>query len=104
MDNFVLITPQGKVKGRLKDSCMKYLGVPYAEAPVGNLQFKAPIEKLEWFGELDATKFANDPIQHPMYFGCSEDCLYLNIWTPHAGEKLPRMRRAHEQGRLRHSL
>ena len=92
MDNFVLITPQGKVKGRLKDSCMKYLGVPYAEAPVGNLQFKAPIEKLEWFGELDATKFANDPIQHPMYFGCSEDCLYLNVYVPKCvslGIKLP---------------
>lgn len=82
IDNFVLITPQGKVKGRLKDSCIKYLGVPYAEAPVGKLQFKAPVEKLEWFGELDGTKFAYDPIQHPMYLGCNEDCLYLNVYVP----------------------
>ncbi len=92
MDNFILITPQGKVRGRFRDSCIKYFGVPYAEAPVGNLRFKAPVEKLEWFGELDATKFANDPIQHPMYFGCSEDCLYLNIYVPKCvsrGKKLP---------------
>ncbi len=92
IDSFVLITPQGKVKGRLKDSCIKYLGVPYAEAPVGNLQFKAPVEKQEWFGELDATKFADDPIQHPMYLGCSEDCLYLNVYVPKCvslGKKIP---------------
>lgn len=81
-DNFVLITPQGKIKGRLKDSCIKYLGIPYAEAPVGNLQFKAPVEKTEWFDELDGTKYANDPIQHPMNITCSEDCLYLNVYAP----------------------
>jgi para-nitrobenzyl esterase len=71
-------------------------GIPYAKAPIGNLRFKAPQAPDSWTGVRDATKFgpaapqmkraiANDEKQ-------SEDCLFLNIWSPAAdGKKRPVM-------------
>ncbi|CAN7982956.1 unnamed protein product [Ixodes hexagonus] len=69
----------------------KYLGVPFAEAPVGNLRFKKPIPVKPWTGVRDSSKHALPCMQLPLqidekifldYGNNSEDCLYLNVWQP----------------------
>jgi len=69
-----------------------YLGVPYAAPPVGDLRWKAPQSAAPWKGVRKATEFSNACWQTPyppaaaIYQAklppLSEDCLYLNIWTP----------------------
>ena len=87
-----------------------YAGIPYAEAPIGDLRWKEPVDKSDWSGVLDCTKFAPRAMQadespiintivdiyamggwHPDYRmyalqEMSEDCLYLNIWRPNTEE------------------
>ena len=67
-----------------------YLGIPYAEPPVGPLRFKAPVSKA-WSGELLATSYGNIcpqtvddilPVPKPDV-PQDEDCLYLNVYVPH---------------------
>ncbi|XP_070551084.1 esterase SG1-like [Ptychodera flava] len=64
-----------------------YKGIPYAEAPVGNLRFRAPRPKGPWDGVHDATKVGYACIQYqnpllPLEEPQSEDCLYLNVYSP----------------------
>ena len=81
-----------------------FKGVPFAAPPVGELRWKEPQPVEPWEGVLKADAFKPAPWQfmhrkgsfydHEWQnepFECSEDCLYLNIWTPakSADEKLP---------------
>ena len=77
-----------------------FKGVPYAAPPVGALRWKEPQPVPEWDGVRKATKFGARCMQGWIYddmvfrdAGPSEDCLYLNVWTPKAaaGAKLPVM-------------
>ncbi|AVR44498.1 carboxylesterase [Christiangramia fulva] len=70
-----------------------FLGIPFAKPPVGDLRWKAPQEPDEWQGIKKTTEFAAAPMQTNVFGdmvyrgkGFSEDCLYLNIWTPNASE------------------
>lgn len=81
-------TEAGVVEGVQLDGTKAFLGIPFAEAPVGDLRWCAPQPKTAWEGVLDAKTFGNDPMQaNPfpdMVFRGpqkSEDCLYLNVWT-----------------------
>lgn len=81
-------TQHGILEGFEQDGVKKFLGVPFAQAPVGELRWKAPQPVLAWEGVREAKEFGDDPMQ-PNIFGDmsfrgpkrSEDCLYLNIWT-----------------------
>ncbi|CAH2101651.1 unnamed protein product [Euphydryas editha] len=82
---------EGTLKGKLSSTYngRKYYsfeGIPYAKPPVGDLRFKAPQEPESWSGIRDATKPGNRCAQlNPLGKGTaegSEDCLYLNIYTP----------------------
>jgi para-nitrobenzyl esterase len=75
-----------------------FKGVPFAEPPVGDLRWKAPQPVKAWKDIRPANQFGPRCMQLPVFGdmnfrsnGVSEDCLYLNIWTPakSAGEKLP---------------
>ncbi|MBR1941411.1 MAG: carboxylesterase family protein [Bacteroidaceae bacterium] len=91
-------TQAGVVEGIAEDGIKKFLGVQFAAAPVGDLRWKAPQPVPAWVGVREAKAFGNDPMQ-PNIFGDmsfrgasrSEDCLYLNIWTPanYVDEGLP---------------
>ncbi|CAG2168215.1 unnamed protein product [Oppiella nova] len=65
-----------------------FLGIPYAEPPVHDLRFKKPVPIKKWTQPIDATKWPNPCYQLPLIItsmknnNFSEDCLYLNIWSP----------------------
>jgi len=78
----------GDIRGSRADGVAKYLGIPYAAPPVGDLRWKPPQEAARWTHTLAATKFANFcPQQQRGVFAApssTEDCLYLNIFAPDA--------------------
>ncbi len=83
---------EGLLQGTYEDVLTVYRGVPFAAPPVGELRWKAPQPAAKWEGVKVATKFAPGPIQSwGSFSGKSEDCLYLNIWTPakSASERVP---------------
>ncbi|MBW2713895.1 MAG: carboxylesterase family protein, partial [Deltaproteobacteria bacterium] len=62
----------------------KFLGIPYAKPPVGNLRWEAP-QPLSWFGKRYAYSEQWACVQGGMpttSFGSAENCLYLNVWAP----------------------
>ena len=73
----------GLLQGTFEDGLTVYKGIPFAAPPVGNLRWCAPQPPAKWEGIKQADKFAPGPMQggNPPS-GKSEDCLYLNIWTP----------------------
>ena len=77
-----------------------YRGVPYAAPPVGDNRWRPPAPALHWDGVRVAQTFS-DSCYQPRHtstfvwrredFPVSEDCLYLNVWTPKAADQLPIM-------------
>lgn len=70
-----------------------FLGIPYAQAPIGKLRWRAPQPALNWSGIRKADRFGPKAVQKPLFFDIrfrtdtmSEDCLYLNVWAP---ERIP---------------
>lgn len=88
---------QGEIEGELFNGFALYKAIPYAEAPVGNLRWKAPVPKSPWKGVYKAEKWGNrpyqktDPNQNGNDIPMSEDCLYLSVETPakDKNDKLP---------------
>jgi para-nitrobenzyl esterase len=84
----------GLVEGVAKGDVTVYKGVPFAAPPVGALRWRAPQPAAEWSGVLEADQFAPGCVPSmgdPPPSGASEDCLYLNVWTPakSPGDGLP---------------
>jgi para-nitrobenzyl esterase len=83
---------EGQLQGKAENGLTVFKGVPFAAPPVGDLRWHAPLPAAKWKGVRQATEFAPGPMQggNPPS-GKSEDCLYLNIWTPakSAKEKVP---------------
>lgn len=81
----------GVIEGNFdtKTGIQTYFGVPFAKPPVGELRWKAPQPIGNWMGVKETKKFGPRPIQSIVFGdmnsrsnGLSEDCLYLNVWTP----------------------
>ena len=72
-----------------------YRGIPYAQPPVGALRWAAPQPLPAWTSPRSATAFGAICPQDGTATGDSEDCLFLNVWTPQAavqrGKRLPVM-------------
>lgn len=92
-------TANGTVEGTRTNAGIRvFRGVPFAAPPVGDLRWKAPQPVANWSGVRKASAFSASCMQRAVFGdmefrsnGMSEDCLYLNVWTPakSAGEKLP---------------
>src|SRR5262245_57229833 len=87
-------TQSGLVQGTMEDGIAVYKGIPFAAPPVGDLRWRAPQALVAWNEVRDADKFAPACMQSPRVSPVlttilgnspgpsSEDCLYLNVWTP----------------------
>ena len=100
-NSFVLNTLNGKVKGSCNNVSVNYvskpktaspilyfLGIPYAQPPVGKLRFKNALPVNSWANTLDGTKppnrcFQIDPLGTRHLHNVSEDCLQLNVYVPY---------------------
>lgn len=89
----VVETSYGKLSGTQKDDVVSFLGIPFAAPPVGERRWLAPEPPVPWAGIREATAFGASAVQStiPGTVGeligisvgeLSEDCLYLNVWTP----------------------
>jgi para-nitrobenzyl esterase len=73
-----------------------FRGIPFAAPPVGDLRWREPQPVVPWSGTRQATIFAPRCMQQPLYSDMmfrspapSEDCLYLNVWTPANLDRAP---------------
>jgi len=91
-----IVSDTGRIAGTMLDSGIRaYLGIPFAQPPVGDLRWREPVPPQPWTGIYEATALKPDctqihggmppgaPIDTVRY---SEDCLYLYIWTPPAAK------------------
>jgi carboxylesterase type B len=88
-DTVIVQTTLGAVVGYKKGMVNYFLGIPFAEPPIGRNRFRPPRPKTPWYPSrlsaynyspecLQSTLFSSDDLDRPR----SEDCLYLNIWQP----------------------
>lgn len=100
-------TQKGVVTGKASGSTRAFLGVPFAKPPTGARRWKAPEEMDSWTGSRQTTALPKPclqpgPLGTSPLSGSSEDCLYLNVWTPQAefSQPLPVMVFIHGGGLL----
>ncbi|MEM9254098.1 MAG: carboxylesterase family protein [Pseudomonadota bacterium] len=91
-------TRDGDLLGSLDGGVASFRGIPYAQPPLGELRWAPPREAEAWRGTRDALEFSAECVQTPYMEGSpyhrelgavSEDCLYLNVWTPHLEAQQP---------------
>ncbi|XP_026744533.1 esterase B1-like [Trichoplusia ni] len=98
-EDIIVEIAQGKLSGSQETAIVSgtpfysFKGIPYAKPPVGELRFKAPVEADSWEGVRDATVHGNvcpqfNPIT-AVYTPGSEDCLFLNVYSPNLNGSLP---------------
>jgi len=106
METIIRTIPCGDLKGETYDGINRFLGIRYATAE----RFELPLEVTKWDGTYEALAYGPAPIQESAYdtkdpedpenhylhefmrgVQCdySEDCLYLNIWTPENAVNAP---------------
>jgi para-nitrobenzyl esterase len=85
------LTESGSISGQSSNGVSIYKGVPFAAPPVGDLRWRPPVHSASWIGTRKADAFAPACMQVGVSMpgetvpAVSEDCLYLNIWTPAKG-------------------
>jgi len=78
-----VMLPEGEVRGIRGDGVVNYLGIPYAEAPVGELRFAPPVARAGWDEPVGPIR---TPVTCPQtalgIAGGEEDCLIVNVHVP----------------------
>lgn len=96
--NLRVTTVSGTLEGTYDSGIRIFRGIPFAQPPVGDLRWREPQPVERWEGVRSANTFGPRAMQRPIFGdmvfrsdGVSENCLYLNVWTPtsSADEKLP---------------
>lgn len=86
-----IMTAEGELRGLIDDDLFVFKGIPYAAPPVGTLRWRPPQPVTPWKDVREATQWGDASWQNRDYCVAvgggdpgrfSEDCLYLNIWTP----------------------
>jgi para-nitrobenzyl esterase len=77
----------GQIRGAtLEQGGAVFKGIPYAQPPIGDLRWREPMPLKPWHGVREATEFGAICAQGPRLIRnqakSSEDCLFLNVWTP----------------------
>ncbi len=87
----IVTTRYGKLAGEEQDGLYVFKGIPFAAPPIGPLRWLAPQPLAPWSGTREARRFGPTAPQNPSLLAAmktdgeqSEDCLYLNVWTPGA--------------------
>lgn len=89
----VAVTESGQLQGMQSNDVLRFMGIPYAAPPIGELRWRAPQPPASWAGVKSATSPGPICIQqngpsaekgiHEALM--DEDCLYLNVWAPASG-------------------
>ena len=95
----VVTTDSGRIEGLIHGDIAEYRGVPFAQPPLAGLRWQAPRPVKHWPGIRKANQFPaqcsqlGPPLPTMPEEPTSEDCLYLNLWTPaiEPPQKLPVM-------------
>jgi para-nitrobenzyl esterase len=95
----VVTIAQGTLAGRVDAQGIRsFKGIPYAEPPIGNKRWTAPVAAKGWKGLRDAGRFGASCIQPPWpaqsiyndrISNVNEDCLFLNVWAPAHARQAP---------------
>jgi para-nitrobenzyl esterase len=88
--NTITVTKNGVLEGMVEnDQVISFKGIPFGQPPLGDLRWKAPVPAAKWEGVRTAKQFGPRAMQANIFSdmvfrasGTSEDCLYLNVWTP----------------------
>lgn len=104
----VVTVETGALRGSTYGGIAVFKNVPFAAPPAGDLRWRAPQPPASWTGVRDATSVGPRCPQEDAFAThapgpMSEDCLYLNLWVPADGEKLPVMVWIHGGGYARGS-
>jgi para-nitrobenzyl esterase len=82
----------GWIRGSYWDQGAVFKGIPFAQAPVGELRWRPPLPAKPWSDVRDALAFGPPCAQNSggrILERSQEDCLYLNVWTPERPAKSP---------------
>lgn len=95
----IVRTIQGPLRGESVGSIFRYLGIPFAQPPMGGLRWRPPAAPVAWPGVLNARSAGPACPQAAAAslpaalrnLPQNEDCLYLNVWAPEGAQRLPVM-------------
>ena len=104
-DSVSVTIEHGELRGTRVDDVRRFLGIPYAKPPVGELRWKRPEAPEAWSTPRDATQYGKRCAQLDSAVLMNpasedEDCLFLNVWAPNDARDLPVMVWIHGGGNV----